>query len=37
MKLIGICLILLGLALTVGCEKDVREPGEPRVSLAVHP
>jgi hypothetical protein len=30
-KLIGIILVLLGLAAIGGCEKDVREPGEPRV------
>jgi hypothetical protein len=33
----GIVLLLLGLAAAGGCEKDVREPGEPRVQfLAPH-
>ena len=31
MKLLSIILVLLGLAATVGCEKDIREPGEPRI------
>jgi len=32
MKLLGtILLLLLGLAATIGCERDVREPGEPRI------
>jgi hypothetical protein len=35
MKLLGIILVLLGLAATVGCEKDIREPGEPRISTNV--
>lgn len=35
MKLIGRILILLGLAAIVGCEKDIREPGEPRIQMNV--
>jgi hypothetical protein len=36
-KLIGIVLALLGLTVMAGCEKDVREPGEPRVLLSPAP
>jgi hypothetical protein len=32
-KWIGLILMLLGLAATVGCEKDIREPGEPRIQV----
>jgi len=31
MKLVLIALTFFCLAATVGCEKDVREPGEPRI------
>jgi|GEM_PF-5838881 len=33
MKLIGLALVLLGLVALAGCEKDVREPGQPRVAF----
>ena len=33
MKLMGVILVLLGLAAVSGCEKDVREPGEPRIQF----
>jgi hypothetical protein len=33
MKPMRIILVLLGLTAISGCEKDVREPGEPRVQF----
>jgi hypothetical protein len=36
-KLIGIVFALLGFTAMVGCEKDVREPGEPRVLVSPAP
>jgi len=34
-KILLIILTLLCLASLVGCEKDVREPGEPRIMLSM--
>jgi hypothetical protein len=33
MKRVQLAVVLVGLLFAVGCEKDVREPGEPRISV----
>jgi hypothetical protein len=36
-KKIGIILAFLGFIAAIGCEKDIREPGEPRIAATLSP